>query len=68
MTRLKVAVLGGGNGISAVLEGFARLVSAGLPLDVTAVYTSHGWNQTGVKPMYEGFAEDVESILPKRVK
>ena len=37
MTRLKVAVLGGGNGISAVLEGFARLVSAGLPLDVTAV-------------------------------
>jgi hypothetical protein len=39
-----------------------------LPLDVTAVYTSHGWNQTGKVPVYEGFAEDVEQVLPKRVK
>jgi hypothetical protein len=39
-----------------------------LQLDVTAVYTSHGWNQSGNVPVYEGFAEDVEQILPKRVK
>jgi len=38
------------------------------PLDVTAVYTSHGWNQSGKTPVYVGFAEDVESVLPKRVK
>lgn len=37
MSRLRIAVLGGGNGISAVLEGFARLVAAGSPLEVTAV-------------------------------
>lgn len=39
-----------------------------LQLDVTAVYTSHGWNQTGKVPVYEGFAEDIEQVLPKRVK
>jgi hypothetical protein len=37
VSRLRIAVLGGGNGISAVLEGFARLVGAGSPLEVTAV-------------------------------
>jgi uncharacterized cofD-like protein len=37
VSRLRVTVLGGGNGISAVLEGFARKVSGGAPLDVTAV-------------------------------
>jgi uncharacterized cofD-like protein len=37
VSRLKVAVLGGGNGISAVLEGFARKVAAGAPLEITAV-------------------------------
>jgi hypothetical protein len=36
-------------------------------LDVTAVYTSHGWDQSGKVPVYEGFAEDVEQILPKHV-
>ena len=38
------------------------------PLDVTVVYTSHGWNQSGKTPVYTGFAEDVEQVLPKRVK
>jgi hypothetical protein len=37
-------------------------------LDVTAVYTGHGWNLQSGKPIYEGFAEDVEPILSKRVK
>ena len=37
MSRLRIAVLGGGNGISAVLEGFARQVAAGTALEVTAV-------------------------------
>jgi hypothetical protein len=37
-------------------------------LDVTAIYTAHGWNLQSGKPIYEGFAEDVEPILPKRVK
>ena len=38
------------------------------PIDVTAVYTSHGWNQSTKAPTYVGFAEDVEQVLPKRVK
>jgi hypothetical protein len=38
-----------------------------LPLDVTAVYTSHGWELVDGKPVWKGFAEDVESVLPKRV-
>jgi hypothetical protein len=38
------------------------------PLDVTAVYTSHGWNLRVSPPTYEGFAEDVEAVLPKRIK
>ena len=38
------------------------------PIDVTAVYTSHGWNQSTKTPTYEGFAEDVEPIRPTRVK
>ena len=39
-----------------------------LQLDVTAVYTSHGWDQSGQVPVYVGFAEDIEQVLPKRVK
>lgn len=40
-----------------------------LPLDVTAVYTSHGFVQdAGGALVPEGFAEDVESILPRRVQ
>jgi hypothetical protein len=35
------------------------------PLDVTAVYTSHGWNLSGA---YEGFAQDIDRILPKRIR
>ena len=42
--------------------------TAPLPLDVTAVYTSHGYTQSGGASVPEGFAEDVETILPKRVK
>jgi hypothetical protein len=38
------------------------------PLDVTAVYTSHGWDTSTNKPVYAGFAEDVEPVLPKRIK
>ena len=38
------------------------------PIDVTAVYTSHGWDQSTKPPSYMGFAEDVEPVLPKRVK
>jgi len=39
-----------------------------LQLDVTAVYTSHGWNQSGKVPVYEGFAEDVVQVFPKHVR
>lgn len=39
-----------------------------LQLDVTAVYTAHGWNQQSGKPVYEGFAEDIVQVLPKRAK
>jgi hypothetical protein len=39
-----------------------------LQLDVTAVYTSHGWDQSGEGPAWVGFAEDVEQIRPKRVQ
>lgn len=39
-----------------------------LQLDVTAVYTSHGWDLSSGKPVWKGFAEDIESVLPKRVK
>ena len=39
-----------------------------LQLDVTAVYTSHGWDQSGKTPIYVGFAEEVVQVLPKRVK
>lgn len=35
------------------------------PLDVTAVYTPHGWNQSGKTPAYVGFAEDVEQGSPE---
>jgi len=38
------------------------------PLDVTAVYTSHGWDLSTGKPVYAGFAEEVEPIRPTRVK
>jgi len=38
------------------------------PIDVTAVYTSHGWDLSTGKPTYMGFAEDVVPVLPKRVK
>jgi hypothetical protein len=39
-----------------------------LPLDVTAVYTSHGYVKSSGGSAPEGFAEDVEPVLPKRVK
>jgi hypothetical protein len=38
------------------------------PIDVTVVYTSHGWDQSTKTPSYVGFAEDVEQIHPKRIK
>ena len=38
------------------------------PLDVTTVYTSHGWDLSSGRPVWKGFAEDIESVLPKRVK
>jgi hypothetical protein len=38
------------------------------PIDVTAVYTSHGWDQSTKTPTYVGFAEDVEPIRPTRIK
>lgn len=38
------------------------------PIDVTAVYTSHGWDLSTKPPTYVGFAEDVEPVLPKRVR
>lgn len=42
--------------------------TAPLPLDVTAVYTSHGYARSGGVVVPQGFAEDVESVLPKRIK
>jgi hypothetical protein len=38
-----------------------------LPLDVTAVYTSHGFTKSGGDVVPDGFAVDVEQILPRRV-
>lgn len=38
------------------------------PIDITAVYTSHGWDQSTKTPTYVGFAEDVEPVRPTRVK
>ena len=38
------------------------------PIDITAVYTSHGWDLSTGKPTYMGFAEDVVPVLPKRIK
>jgi hypothetical protein len=38
------------------------------PLDVTAVYTSHGWDLRTTPPAYQGFAEAVEAVHPKRIK
>jgi hypothetical protein len=38
------------------------------PIDVTGVYTSHGWDLSTKTPTYVGFAEDVVPVLPKRVK
>jgi uncharacterized cofD-like protein len=37
VSRSRIVVLGGGNGISAVLEGLSRKVAAGAPLHLTAV-------------------------------
>ena len=52
-----------------ILEVRASSTGEPPPLDVVAVYTSHGWNMSNpANPAYEGFAEDVESVLPKRVK
>jgi hypothetical protein len=51
-----------------VLGGQAGQVDP-LPLDVTAVYTSHGYTQSATGAQVpSGFAEDVEPVLPKRVK
>lgn len=38
------------------------------PLDVTAVYTSHGWDQRSDRRAFTGFAQDVEVIRPNRVR
>jgi len=69
-------LLGGGVPAPTFIKGWVVIEVSGNqlhqtdppPLDVTAVYTAHGWNLQSGKPVYEGFAEDVESILPKRVK
>lgn len=70
---IRQALLAGGVPAPTFIKGFVVLevVGAGadpLQLDVTAVYTSHGWNQSGKVPVYVGFAEDVEQVLPKRVQ
>lgn len=41
---------------------------APMPIDVTAVYTGHGWDLSTGRPVYVGFAEDVESVHPTRIK
>jgi hypothetical protein len=52
-----------------ILEVFPMAGTLAIPpIDVTAVYTSHGWRQSGTSWVYDGFAEDVEAVLPKRVK
>lgn len=51
-----------------VLEVWGNILTLPKPIDVTAVYTAHGWNRTGTTITYGGFTEDVESILPKRAQ
>ena len=70
-------LLGGAVPAPAFIEGWVVIEVKGnqahstdpIPLDVTAVYTGHGWIQPVGKPaVYEGFAENVVPVLPKRVR
>jgi hypothetical protein len=72
---IRARLLGGAVPAPTFIKGWVIIEVAGAaynidprPLDVTAVYTAHGWNQRANPPTYEGFSEDVESVLPKRVK
>lgn len=52
-----------------IIEVPGNIFAAPRPFDVTAVYTGHGYGvaNAGSQPPPEGFALDVESIVPKRV-
>jgi len=75
-TDIRTRLLGNSTAAPTFIKGWVVIEmgsdatgAAPPPLDVTAVYTSHGWDQSGGKaPVYNGFAEDVEQILPKRVR
>ena len=74
-TDIRNKLLGGAVSAPTFIEGWVVIEVKGNqlhqttppPLDVTAVYTGHGWNLQSGKPVYEGFAEDIEPILFKRV-
>jgi len=71
---IRTRLLAGTAPAPTFIEGWVVIIVSGvgqaepLPLDVTAVYTSHGWDQSGKVPIYVGFAEDVQPVLPKRVR
>ena len=72
---IRSKLLGGAAPAPAFIKGWVIIEVTGAqynveprPLDVTAVYTSHGWNLRTTPPTNEGFAEDVEAVLPKRIK
>jgi hypothetical protein len=73
--EIRNKLLGGATSSPTFIKGWVVFEVSGntadpdpLQLDVTAVYTSHGWDQSSGKPVWVGFAEDVEQVLPKRVK
>jgi len=74
-TDIRKQLLGGAVSPPTFIEGWVVIEVKGNqlhlttppPLDVTGVYTGHGWNLQSGKPVYEGFAEDIEPVLPKRV-
>jgi hypothetical protein len=72
--EIRRKLLAGAVSASTFIKGWVvfevpdRTGSDPLQLDVTAVHTSHGWDQSSGKPVWVGFAEDVEPVLPKRVQ
>lgn len=66
---IRNVLLGGIPPAHTFIKGWVILeVRGGEPLDVTTVYTSHGWERKGNTWIYQGWAQDVETTLPKRVR
>jgi hypothetical protein len=68
-------LLGGAPPAPTFIKGWVVIEVTGMqdrpeprPIDVTAVYTSHGWNLSTKPPAPVGFAEAVEAVQPKRIE